>query len=380
VNQIDLKILQLVSVRWWNASAYYAISLAEALQQAGIFTVVGGKETSPPIRKAKTWQLSTIGDLHLESLNPMHMVKNLNKLTSVLHQHQINVINAHRAEDMTFSVLVKKRLQGTVPVIRTVSDVRAPKRRPLNKKIHQNVDFFIFTCKASYERYQAVWPIFADKSAVIYSAIDTKKFSPLPHYTKLREQLGFGANDIVIGLIARLDPVKDHHSFLYAAALLAKEFPLAKFLIAGEPCNITIPMLETLATDLGIRERVVLVPRNPAITAKDLIGSIDIGVVASKGSEVICRIAVEYMAMGKPLVVTDINVLPEIVDDGENGLVVPAASPQSMANALKTLCSNSDLRKKMGHTARQYAINKYSYPVLVKETLQAYQKVLTNNR
>jgi glycosyltransferase involved in cell wall biosynthesis len=375
-----MKILQLVSVRWWNASAYYAISLAEALQQAGLDTVVGGRAESPPIRKAKAWQLPTIDNLHLESLNPLHMVKNLRMLSSVIQRQQFNLINAHRAEDMAFSVLAKKRLRGAVPVIRTVSDVRAPKQRPLNKQLHQNVDFFVFTCKSSYERYQAAWPIFADKSAVIYSAIDTDQFTPPPRYSKLREQLGFRSDDIVIGLIARLDPVKDHHTFLQAAAELSREYPTAKFLIAGEACNITFPMLETVATNLGIRDRVIFVPRDPAITAKDLIGSIDIGVVASKGSEVICRIAVEYMAMAKPLVVTDINVLPEIVDDGKNGLVVPASSPKAMAKALATLCSDEALRKQIAATARRYAVEKFSYPVFARATAQVYQAVLQQKR
>ena len=139
-------------------------------------------------------------------------------------------------------------------------------------------------------------------------------------------------------------------------------------------------MLETLATHLGIRDRVVFVPRDPAITAKDLIGSIDIGVVASKGSEVICRIAVEYMAMAKPLVVTNINVLPEIVEDGENGLVVPASSPEAMAKALATLCSDEALRKQIAETARRYAIEKFSYPVFARATSQVYEALLQQKR
>ena len=372
----SLKSLQLVSVRWWNASAYYGISLADALNRQGFPAIVAGRAGSPPLQKAQDWQLPTFTEINLESLNPAKMPGNLNALKTLIRDQQIPLINAHRPEDMAFAVLVKKLSPTKIPVIRTVSDVRPPKRRFLNKYLHQNIDFFIFSCRASYERYQSVWPIFAERSAVIYSAIDTENFRPLPHYPELRRKLGILDDQLLIGIIARLDPVKDHDTFLKAAKTVAAEIPEARFLIAGEVCNITWEMLDAAAKSLGIRDKLVFVPRDDAISARDLIGSLDIGVVASNGSEVICRIAVEYMAMGKPIVSTDINVLPEIVEDGKNGLICNAGNAAQMTAHLLQLGKNSELRQNIGETGRQFAETKFSYPAFVSQTTEVYRQVL----
>ncbi len=367
--------LQLISVRWWNASAYYGVSLAEALRQAGYAVMVGGRKDSPPLRKAAEWGLPTFTDINLESLKPMDLWRNLRTLRRFVASHHIPLINAHRPEDAVFARLVRQKPDSPVPVIRTVSDVRPPKNHVLNRLLHRQLDFFIFSCRASYERYQAVWPIFEGRSEVIYSAIDTEKFAPARSDSPLRRRLGFGDENVIFGIVARLDPVKDHRTFLRAAALTAGEVPAARFLIAGESCNVSMAELQQLARQLGIFDSVAFVERDPRIDVRELIGALDVGIVASNGSEVICRVAVEYMARAKPQIVTAVNVLPEIVTDGENGFVVPAGDADAMAQRMIQLARNPELRGKMGRRARAAAETRFSYPVFAKKTMAVYDAV-----
>ncbi|HQU71484.1 MAG TPA: glycosyltransferase family 4 protein, partial [Calditrichia bacterium] len=109
---------------------------------------------------------------------------------------------------------------------------------------------------------------------------------------------------------------------------------------------------------------------------KEVIAALDIGVVTSRGSEVICRVAAEYMAMGKPVVVTDVNVLPEMVDDGINGFVVGNSDHQTLARRLELLCFNPEVRLHMGREARRYAEERFSYSTLVEKTLEVYAMLL----
>lgn len=381
MNTEQIKTLQLISVRWWNASAYYGVSLAKALNQAGIPTIVGGREDSPPLEKAREFKQPVFANINLESLNPVIAAKSLAHLKKFLKKESISLVNAHRPEDGFFGVLAKKSSLKPIPVIRTVSDVRAPKNNATNKWLHEKgMDFLIFSCKASYERYQNVWPIFENKSAVIYSAIDTEIFRPTNDVPALRKEFGITDNEVLIGIIARLDPVKDHHTFLKASAKVAARAPNTRFLISGEACNVSHEELRQLSRELGIQERVIFLDRQEDLDVRDLIHALDIGVVASNGSEVICRISVEYMALGKPQVSTDINVLPEIVEDGKNGFVVPAGDAEAMGTQLLRLAENADLRKNMGYKARQIAVEKYSYPVFAKKTLDVYQEVLGKTR
>ena len=372
----ELKTLQLVSVRWWNASVYYGISLCDALNRAGIPSIAGGRIDSPPLRKAReVFSLPTFTEINLESLKPQLALRNLRALRRYVREARITLINAHRPEDHSFGALLRQFSSTPLPLVRTVSDVRSPRDHRLNRLLHdRGTDFYIFSCKASYERYQAVWPIFEGRSAVIYSALNTDFYHPLQEPSPLRLKLGIKPEEVLVGVIARLDPVKDHASFLRAAAQALETAPRARFLISGEDCNVTREELQVLAGELGILERVIFLDRDDGLDHRELIGALDVGVVSSNGSEVICRIAVEYMALGIPVVSTDINVLPEIVEHGRSGFVGGAGDHQAMARHITTLVNNAELRKKMGQTARRDAEARFSYPALVEQTLVAYRR------
>lgn len=375
---ISPKSLQLVSVRWWNASAYYAISLADALQQAGHQAICAGRENSPPLKKAKEWHLPHFTGINLESLHPGAAIKNLRALKKLIADEKIELINAHRPEDHFFAALLTKFGGIRTPVIRTVSDVRPPRAHRINRWLHEKAtDFFIFSSHSSLRRYQEVWPIFSENSVVIHSAIDTNEFQPIREPSSLRAKLAIPEDSIVIGLIARLSPVKGHRVFLRAAKLVLDKFPKAYFLIAGESCEISHAELQKEAAELGIGNNVIHLERSKDYSIKELIGSIDIAAVTSLGSEVICRIAVENMAMAKPLVVSDVNVLPEIVEDGRNGFVVPADNPEILAERLLKLAKSGELRQTMGETGRRFAETRFSYPVFIKQTLDLYRRAMS---
>jgi len=370
--------LQLISVRWWNANAYYAISLAEAFHHAGLTSIVGGRGGSLALQKARELNLLSFTEIDLETYNPYKIIRNIHRINKWMKKENIDLINAHRAEDIFYAVLAKKFSHNEFPVIRSVSDVRAPRRNFINKWLYHNTDFVIFSCKAMYDKYQQVWPIFKDKSTIIYSAIDTNEFRVPSERPALRKELGIAEDKVVIGIISRLSPVKDHQTFLKAAAILTKRYANVQFLISGEEAQFSHEDLFRVARKLNIQDKVIFLDRQDNI--KKLIGILDIGVVASKGSEVICRISVEYMAMGKPQVVTSINVLPEIIEDGKNGFIVPPGDAIAMAEKLSHLIDNHDLRIRMGNQARQIAETKYSYSALIDKTLKVYQKTLEKYR
>jgi len=376
MSQSHLKILQLVSVRWWNASAYYAISLSEALKQTGTANIVAGRENSPPLRMAQRKSLDTYTQINLETFSPFKTLQNSKRLKSILNDQQIDLINAHRPEDHSYGAFSIGR-KRPIPLIRTISDVRAPKNHILNKWLHKSrTDYFIFSCKASLDRYQKVWPIFESRSKVVLNAIDTDYFQPQNSKANLRKQFGILEDELVIGIIARLSPVKDHETYIKAASIATEKCPNLRFLISGEESQITHSDLKKKAQEAGVADKMIFLHRSTNYEIRDLIDCLDIGVVASMGSEVICRISLEYMAMEKPQVVTNINVLPEIVKDDQNGYVVPARNPAGIAEKLVNLANNKELRKNMGANARKIAESKYSFPVFARDTLSIYREVL----
>ncbi len=368
-----LSTLQLISVRWWNASAYYAIALSKILQQNGMPVYVGGSANTPSIQEAKKENLPVL-QLNFESFYPWYFLKNLRNYRNFISAKKIDIINAHRPEDHFYSALIKKKYTG-LPLIRTVGDVRPPKNNRFNKNLHLNhTDFFIFSCRANKIRYQNVWPVLDQKSTVVYAGVDTDLFSPPANVEMSRNKMNLPADAVAFGMVGRFSPVKDHSSFLKAAARIIEKKRNVRFIISGEEVEITRHLLEEKASQLGILNQVLILEKYQDV--REVMNLIDIGVVCSLDSEAISRVTAEFMSMGKPVIVTDINVLPEMVTSGRDGFVVPAQSPERLSQAMEIFVENYELRMKMGKQARKTAMERFSYSRFYDDTINKYQDVL----
>ncbi|MBN2366326.1 MAG: glycosyltransferase family 4 protein [Calditrichaeota bacterium] len=369
--------IQLVSVRWWNASAYYAVTLAEILQSRGLKTVVGGSADSPPLEQAGRNNLP-VAAFQFESFNPWHFFRNLRLLKMALVDNQIDIMNVHRPEDHFYSIFFRNNSSGR-PLIRTVGDVRSPKVNYLNKIIHlHHTDFFIFSCHANRKRYQNIWPIPENKTEVIYAGVDTQHFSPTERTDQELRKLGIPPGCITFGMVGRLSPVKNHSMFLQAASQLLKEQRNAFFIISGEEVEIKEADLKQLSQQLGIADQVLIAGKFEDV--REIIRLIDVGVVCSRDSEAISRITAEFMSMSKPVIVTDINVLPEMVAVGHNGFVTKTDSAELLYQKMKKIMENPELRRKMGKNARSTAVRRFSYNRFFEDTVRVYEKVLNTYR
>lgn len=364
----------MISVRWWNANAYYAVSLAEALQKAGRTATVCGRSTSPALRKAIEKNLDHIDTVNFESGNLLQLISSLGKLIKHIRKQKFNILAAHRSQDVLFAYLAKKQTRQSVKLIRCVSDVRPPKNNIFNRYIHEKeVDHLVFSCKVLRRKYIDVWPFVAEKSSVIYSAVDTNYFRP-DHPGGLRKKLNIPEESIVISMIARLSPVKDHPTFIAAAADIFAKRPDCIFVVSGKEFEVEMDSLKVETERYGLTNNFRFLDKVDDV--RDLISLTDIGVIPSKGSEVVCRIALEFMAMGKPLVVSNINILPEIVKDCANGYVFSAQDAQSLAGKLMLLVTDKESRILFGNRARILCEENYSFPVLVRDMEDIYMNVL----
>ena len=159
-------------------------------------------------------------------------------------------------------------------------------------------------------------------------------------------------------MIARLSPVKGHSVFLKAAALALESNSDLKFLISGEEIQISKSDLRDIGDDLGISDSVQIIDNFDDVS--DALSKVDVGVIPSKFSEVICRIGMEFMASGKPVIASDVNVLPEIVIHEESGLIFKAENEVALADAILKLAADRDIRKNYGIAGRKRAEELFS--------------------
>ncbi|MFH0931018.1 MAG: glycosyltransferase family 4 protein, partial [Candidatus Zixiibacteriota bacterium] len=125
---------------------------------------------------------------------------------------------------------------------------------------------------------------------------------------------------------------------------------------------------------MGISDKFIFTGR--VEDPRKIISLMDIGVVASIGSETVCRVALEYMALGKPVVATDINGIPEVVKDGINGLIVKPKNSTSMADAILELLKDKTKRESYGKAGRVLTENEFSLNNFARKTEEFYYSFL----
>ena len=336
-----MKILITVSVRWWNANAYYAISAAKALSASGHQVYVAGDPTYPPTIRAESEGLHTI-KIRFASFNPVILIIDWVKLYRFTKREEIDIINAHRSEDHLLTAFIALKLG--IPLVRTLGDVRNPKDNFINRWLHMKVtDFHILSSESIWVRYISTWPNFNPNKSVILGGVDGREYYHTERKKeKLITQLRIPHQSLVVGMVGRLSPIKGHVNFITAASLILEKIPEVLFIISGNEEEVFIKDLNLLVCSLNMGDHFRIFDRYEPV--RDLMSIFTVGVIASKDSEVIARVAMEYIATGTPVVATDINVLPEVVQNNRNGLIVAADDAYEMAEAITRLLDDEALR------------------------------------
>lgn len=191
---------------------------------------------------------------------------------------------------------------------------------------------------------------------VVPNPFDTARFAPdAAAGARVRAEWGIDATTPLVGIVARLDPIKDHPTFLEACALVAAEDPRARFVCVGDGDPAHVAPIRQRCTALGLDGCVLFAGARRDMPA--VYNALDLDVLCSLG-EGLPNVIGEAMASGVPCVVTDVGDCARLV--GETGLVVPARSPRALADALlAALRWTPDARRARGVAARERVIAHY---------------------
>jgi len=180
-----------------------------------------------------------------------------------------------------------------------------------------------------------------------------------------------------IGLIGRISPWKGQHIFLQAAAKVAKRFPDARFVIIGAALfgeNSYDQKVRQLPRELGIENVVEFTGfREDIHTA---IADLDLVVHASTTGEPFGQVIIEGMAAGKPVVATKGGGVPEIVEDGITGTLVPMGDAQAMADTICAMLADRDRAQAMGLRGRQRVEDHFTVALTARKIEKIYQHLL----
>jgi len=191
---------------------------------------------------------------------------------------------------------------------------------------------------------------------------------------RVRRDWGISSGPLVASL-GRLVQQKGHDVFLQAFALLRKKVPSAQAVVVGDgPLRV---VLEEMASrsDMGGKAH-VFPSRNDL---GNVLAAANILVIASR-SESMPLLLYDAMAMARPIVATAVGGIPEVLEDGVTGILVPPESPHDLAMAMERLLSNPTMSMNLAQQARATAMERYNTDHCVQEVQQAYQRLLGGKR
>ena len=204
----------------------------------------------------------------------------------------------------------------------------------------------------------------------IPNAVDPDLFKPQP--STFRATHDIPPTDFTAVYAARFQAFKNHDMLLRSFALVLKEHPTARLVLAGDgPLR---PRCEALAADLGIASRVHFLGAVPYPALPAILAAADLAVVSSD-YESFCFFAIEAMSTSLPVLTTDCGWVPRLISDGA-GVVVPTGDPAPFATAWLRLATDAPLRHRLGTTARSLVLTRHTWTSSAQKLLALYQSLL----
>jgi len=212
------------------------------------------------------------------------------------------------------------------------------------------------------------------RSLVIPNGIDCTVFVPDEIAREaVRSELGIPPDSILIGLVARYHPMKDHIGFLRAAKLVAGAHPDARFLLVGKGVSTQAAVLAKIQ-ELELQDRVLLLGERDDMHR--ITASLDINCSSSAWGEAFSVAVAESMSCGIPCVVTDVGDNGYVVSG--TGITVPPADPTALARGIAQLIEAGRTgRQHLGELARRRIETEFSLSLVARRYTELYQQYLT---
>lgn len=375
-----MRTIQILNSPNWSGASNYCITLCTRLIGLG-HEVLLLTEPGKPLERARSAGIPCDDTIRLNHRSPELYLHAIKRMQSLFKNFRPDIISSHINEGAWMAGMVARRVAPDAAVVRVRTDIDPPKGHVINRYVHHVWTDHLIVGSQLHKRLCRQILDYPDEGIdVVYGAVDTDEYSPDPAASHvLRDELRIPPDSFVIGLVARLDPVKGHEYALDALRLL-RGLPTPVVLACiGYESNRTVAWLQAEAERLGIADRLrVTMTRREDLPA--LLNGCDAGLVTSVGSEANCRAALEFMAAGKPVVATTVGVIPEILQDGEQGFLVQPRDSAAIAHALQKMIINPLLRHRIGLAARSHALANFNLDLFASRTESVYRKAVSRRR
>lgn len=289
------------------------------------------------------------------------------QLGGYLQQQRVDILHMHTAHAHTIGLLACMR----APPVRQVVSRRvdfAPIRHAFSRWKYLRPHVQYITVSDAVRQILMGSGIPPDRVATVHSGIDLQRFHGVQEAPPL-----FPVGTRVIGTVGHLADHKGHRYLVEATALVARQEPDVRVVIAGD--GELRRALETQAAALGVTDRLCFTGFRQDILA--LMQSFEIFVMPSH-LEGLGTAVLDAMALGKPVVAAQAGGIPEVVHHGRTGLLVPPRDAGALAEAIHFLLHHPEQRKAFGIAGRQRVEQYFTATRMASRTYEIYQRLLTH--
>ena len=374
-----VRVLHLLSNWKWTGPAEPAVNTAVALHREGVETLfVCGQPPAGQTGVAQQTQARGLPSLQTDLTlskhgRPLTDHLEVRKLRQLIVEHQIDVVHCHLANDHALAARAVAKLEH-VRLIRTCYDGdRFPRQRRRLKPLART-DGLICISERVCTDLKAELGFPHDRVFMGQTPIDCDRFNPNRPLPNLRERWGIAPEAVVVGIVARMQRHRHFEVLIDALVELHRLYPQLRMVIVGRGTH-QVQVAHEPVRERGLTECVVFAGY---LNDDDYVGALkafDLKVFMVPGSDGSCRAVREALAMGVPVVSTDLGMLDEIVANERTGLVTNG-SAEGLERAVGRLVSDGGLRSRMASEAAAHARREFALPQVASKTVKIYRYLM----
>ncbi|MBU2447443.1 MAG: glycosyltransferase family 4 protein [Bacteroidetes bacterium] len=300
------------------------------------------------------------------------------RINSIISNEKIDLIHAHGTKGASNVVFSTKA--SRIPLIYTVhgwsfhrgiNQINYRIRKRIEKYICENSTHVICVSKANCEDAPLTNK---NNLKLIYNGIDTEKYSP-KNKKKMRTEFGIDDRTFMIGFLVRLTYQKNPITVLRAFQILTEKFHDIKLMIVGEG-DLKNEVISFIQKN-NLSDRVIILPYRSDID--DLLNVIDCYVLPSIWEGLPYGL-LEAMSMGVPSIATNVDGIPEVIDNNINGILVDPMDYNMIAESIERIKTDNNFYSYISKNARHTIVSKFDLKQMINKTEDLYTKVKLNHK
>ncbi len=314
----------------------------------------------------------------IHSMASLNFITGINQFKKFCKENKIDIVQTFFLDGNKFGIwgAHKAGIPVTIASRRNIGHGYGSFTMRCLQYLRKWTDYYFANSQAAADMTIKMEKVRKDKTKVIYNILELDKYKNIPRQVRTDQRIKWNVTDdeIILGITANLRDVKNVDSLIRVLSKFRNDFPKLKVISVGEGPDR--PKLQNLIDELGLTDRFILDGRHSDIIP--CLAGFDIAALCST-FESFSNSLIEYMAVGLPIVCSNVGGNNEAITHKQNGLIYNVSDEQELENSLRRLLNDSEYAEKLGNNAQKSAFERYSKETIINQHQDYYESLLNKS-